>query len=131
LDLAGVKVTEDEIKIPGEKTYKNGDKCGDKDGEVQIFVNEKLRAGDPNKIKITDNGHLVVAFAPKDTKIPDLPAIKNLTNANANEPGASNNPSNPLDLSTATAPPSSTTTTPAGPTTTAAPSTGTTATTTK
>jgi hypothetical protein len=121
LDLAGVKVTESEINIPGQKVYKNGDKCGDKPGEVQVFVNEKLRAGDPNKIKITDGGHLVIAFAPKDAKIPvaDLPSIKNLSDVNANEPNNSSNPStNPLDLSTATTSPPDTTATTAPPATT-------------
>jgi hypothetical protein len=118
LDLADVTVTETEIKdIPGEKTYKNGDKCGDKEGEVQVYVNEKLRAGDPNKIKITNDGHLVMAFVPKDTKIPDLPSIKNLSSPNANEPTSGSQSSNPLDLSTATAPPTTTTTAVPGPTT--------------
>src|SRR5205085_1852493 len=66
LKLAGVTATESDIKgIPGEKAYKTGDKCGDKTGEVQVYVNEKLRAGDPDKIQITNNGHLVIAFVPK------------------------------------------------------------------
>src|SRR5207248_1696254 len=124
-----------EIKgIPGQKTYKNGDKCGDKTGEDKVYVNEKLRAGDPDKIKVTDSGHLVVAFVPKSVEPPvsELPSIKNLSNTNAAEPGKTGQTTgtNPVDLATLTTPPTTATTAAPGATTTTAPTGTTTATTT-
>src|SRR4051812_29165296 len=47
LKLAGVTATEKQIHIPGDKTFKNGAKCGDKEGEVKVFVDGKLRDGNP------------------------------------------------------------------------------------
>ena len=89
LKLAGVTISETEIsKVPGEKTYKNGDKCGDKVGEVKVFVDGKLFTGDPTKIKLKDQGKIVMAFVPKDTDtVPDPPSVAGLSNPNANEPG--------------------------------------------
>jgi hypothetical protein len=90
LKLAGVTVTEDEIKIPGQKTFKNGAKCGDKDGEVQIYVDGKRREGDPTKILLKDQEHIVFAFVPKGTTtVPEPPSVPNLATATqAQEPGA-------------------------------------------
>ena len=121
--LAGVTLTEDELKLPGQRLYKNGDKCGDKKGEVKVFVDGKLRAGDPHDIKLTDNTKMVFAFVPEDVdELPEPPSVKNLENPNANEGGGVN----PNDITTATAPPS---TVAGGGTATTAPGTATTATT--
>jgi hypothetical protein len=84
LTLAGVTVTRTEIKVPGQKTFKNGDKCGDKEGEVQIFVDGKKRDDDPTKIRLKDQQKIVFAFVPKDTdKVPEPPSVPNLATASS------------------------------------------------
>jgi hypothetical protein len=125
--LAGVTLTEDEIKIPGQNAHKNGDKCGDKKGVVKVFVDGKLRAGDPHDIKLTDQAKMVFAFVPEDTdSVPEPPSVKNLENPNAGEGGGVN----PEDITTATTAPGSATTAP-GTATTASTAPATTATTAK
>jgi len=126
LKLAGVSVSETEIaKVPGEKTYKNGDKCGDKTGEVKVFVDGKLYSGDPNKIRLTDQGKVVIAFVDKDTDtVPDPPSISALTNPNANEPGATTTPTTAVgETTTTTAPGTTGSSLPITPATTATPTT--------
>src|SRR3954469_17982227 len=90
LKLAGVTVSETEIKIPGQKTFKNGDKCGDKAGEVQVYVDGKKREGDPTKILLKDQQHIVFAYVPKaTTTVPEPPSVPNLATAGqAQEPSA-------------------------------------------
>ena len=89
LTLAGVTVTDKRInssELGIDK--KNGDKCGDKEGEVKVFVDGKLRDGDPNKIKLKDQEKIVFAFVPKDTdSVPEPPSVANLSDPNAGESG--------------------------------------------
>ncbi len=86
----GLSVTEDSVKV-GDKTYKNGEKCGDKEGRLQVLLNGKERPGDPKEIRLQDRDKLVIAFAPRDAKIPEEPpSTPNLDNLNDVEgsPGA-------------------------------------------
>jgi hypothetical protein len=85
--LAGVTLSATEIHLPGDKVYKNGDKCGDKPGLVQAQVDGKLVDGDPKNIRIKDGSNITIAFVPKGTKIPETPTVAALSNPNANEPG--------------------------------------------
>jgi hypothetical protein len=89
-ETVGLSVSEDEVKV-GDKTYKNGVKCGDKEGRLQVLLNGKERPGDPKDIRLQDRDKLVIAFAPADAKIPeDPPSAANLDNLNDVEgsPGA-------------------------------------------
>src|SRR5438874_1552697 len=78
--LAGVTISETEIHLPGDKVYKNGDKCetkdGSKAGEVQAKVNGKPVAGDPKKIKIKNGQNVTIAFVPKGAEIPETPSVE-------------------------------------------------------
>lgn len=134
LKLAGVTVTDTEIKsseLGIDK--KNGDKCGDKEGEVKVFVDGKLREGNPQKIRLKDGMKIVFAFVPKGTdSVPEPPSVANLANPNAAE-GAQQMPTNsttgssvPAGTTATTAAPAATTQTtaatpPASTATTAAP----------
>jgi hypothetical protein len=121
VQLAGIKLNETTIGYPGEKTYKNGDKCptkdGDKPGEVQARVNGKPVTGDPRNIKLKDGQNVTIAFVPKGADIPETPSVANLKDPNANEgqpaatPGAPGAPGAPGD----TTPPAPGDTTPPAP----------------
>ena len=138
LKLAGVTVSDTEIKIPEQNvTKKNGDKCGDKEGEVKVFVDGKLREGDPTKILLKDGEKIVFAFVPKDTdSVPEPPSVPNLANPNASEgaqsmPGATPATTAIPGATATTAAPGATATTAApGATATTAPPTSSPATTT-
>jgi len=69
----GWSLSEKTIKLPGGKRYDNGDKCGDKEGKVQVLLNGAERDGDPKDIRLRDRDHLVVAFAPEGADIPKEP----------------------------------------------------------
>lgn len=71
-ELMGMKLDADRIDYNG-KTFKNGDDCGGKEGVVRLFANGKEVKGDPSKYKYEDGAAIVIAFAPKDKKIPALP----------------------------------------------------------
>jgi hypothetical protein len=89
-ETVGLSVSEDSVKV-GDKTYKNGDKCGEEDGRLKVLLNGNERPGDPKDIRLQDRDKLVIAFAPRDAKIPeDPPSTPNLDNLNDVEgsPGA-------------------------------------------
>ena len=71
-DTVGLSVSADQVKVD-DKTYNDGDKCGDKDGRLKVLLNGKERPGDPKDIRLQDRDKLVIAFAPDDAKIPDEP----------------------------------------------------------
>ena len=130
LKLAGVTTTDKEIKLPGDKTYKNGDKCGDKTGEVEAWVGGKQVPGDPRNIRIKDGSNITIAFVPKDTKVPETPSVKNIPTANnAEEPSATTTtvPGTPPGSTATTAPAAGSPSTTAPPTSAAPASTPTTA----
>src|SRR3954453_1627024 len=120
--LAGVTANRTEIKIPGQKTFKNGDKCGDKEGEVQVYVDGKKVDDDPGKIRLKDQQHIVFAFVPKGTdKVPDPPSVANLASASEAQepaptqpaPGSSTVPGDTTATTAAGTPASTDTTAPA------------------
>jgi hypothetical protein len=71
-DTMGITVDRDRLEV-GDKKFSNGDKCGDKAGEVRVLVDGKPYDGDPGKIKFGDRQSLVFAFAPKDAEVPPQP----------------------------------------------------------
>jgi hypothetical protein len=73
-DTVGMKVNATSFKVPGEeKTYRDGQKCNGKTGEVQLFVNSQKRSGNPATYRPRDRDMIVLAFAPKDANIPKTP----------------------------------------------------------
>jgi hypothetical protein len=60
----GLKLSATSLTI-GPKTWRNGQKCGDKTADIQAKVNGKTVSGDPGKTKIPRNGWITVAFLPK------------------------------------------------------------------
>jgi hypothetical protein len=73
-DTVGMKLNATSFKIPGEdKTWRDGQDCDGKNGEVQLFVNGKRRSGNPATYKMNDRDLLVLAFAPRSAKVPTIP----------------------------------------------------------
>jgi hypothetical protein len=120
----GFKISATSITYPGDKTYKNGDKCGSKSARLEVREwtsredsNSSAVKGDPKKVKV-ENFHLITfAFVPEGTTIPKPPSAANLADPNANEGGQQSDTTMP-DANASTVPPAPSSTTPAAPTTT-------------
>jgi hypothetical protein len=84
-ETANVKVTTDELEIPGQ-TKKNGQECDGKPAKVQVKVWQSrdpsdegtIFVGDPNDIRLGNNQLITVAFVPEGTDIPRPPSEANL-----------------------------------------------------
>ncbi len=84
-ETANVKVSSDEIEIPGQ-IKKNGQECDGKPAKVQVKVWQSrdpadegtIFVGDPNDIRLGDNQLITVAFVPEGTDIPRPPSEANL-----------------------------------------------------
>lgn len=84
----GITVDKTRIKV-GQTEFENGDKCGDKPGEVRVLVNGKPFDGDPGDVHFEDRQAIVIAFAPKDATIPEQPpSFAGLNNLSDVVPGA-------------------------------------------
>lgn len=109
-ETMGVDVTQESVKYPG-RTVRNGDKCGDKEGEVTVWVNGERYEGDPGRIHFEDRQQIVWAFAPKGTEIPKTPSsaptLDNLSDV-PGSPGATSSTSQVPNAGTATSAPSPT-----------------------
>lgn len=124
----GLNVSEDSVQAPGGTKYENGDKCGDKKGQLKVFLNGDERRGDPKDIRLRDRDKLVIAFVAEGTKVPeDPPSTPNLDNLNDVGPTATTIVSPPISVTPGSTPgdstaPSSTTagSTPAAPASTPA-----------
>jgi hypothetical protein len=118
----GMTITDTELKVPGGKTYREGhDKCGGKPGQVQVKVNSKTITENVALIRLHDNDHITIAFAPAGAELPEPPSVPNLSNL-SDVPSSSTVP--PATDATGTANTTDTTgpsTTDASPTTTAKP----------
>jgi len=80
-ETMNMKLSATRFSVPGGKTWDDGDECGDKSGEVQLFVNGQRRSGDPSSYKMNDRDMIVLAFAPRDAEIPKTPpSAPNLDN---------------------------------------------------
>ena len=102
----GFKLESGRMEYPGVKPVKNGQKCGDKKAELQMWVwdNEKdekgrIVPGDPNRVRIRDNMLLVMAFVSPGTDVPKPPSVGNLKNPNANEGGGQGGATPPASTS--------------------------------
>ena len=81
-DTVDVKVSSTELRLPGQDTKKNGQKCGDDDANVQVKIwpnrnpdtEGTLFKGDPGDVRLEDNQLITVAFVPDGTEIPKPPS---------------------------------------------------------
>jgi hypothetical protein len=55
------------------KTWKNGDMCGDKPGKVVVKRNGATVTGDPTKVRVPKNGSITIAFVPDGEAVPAPP----------------------------------------------------------
>lgn len=119
----GFRIDEDRISFPGDKTYRNGDKCDGKRAEVRVVVWEDQNddtpetiSGDPDDIRILDQQLITFAFVPEGTTVPKPPSVANLADPNA---GEANQPGQPAPTTPPTTAATSETTTAPTPTTAA------------
>ena len=123
-DAMGMKINATSFSVPGDKTYRDGRNCGDKDGEVQFYVNGQRRTGNPASYKFKDRDLIVLAFAPADHKVPttppSAPGLDNLSDVGPQEQQGTP-PSTAPGGATSTTKPGTPTTAPGGATTTTAP----------
>lgn len=80
VDQTGLKLSSTELGVAGQKTYKNGDKCDGKKGEVKAVVWEneadktgQFVGGDPSDILLKQGKIITLAFVPEGTKVGDIP----------------------------------------------------------
>lgn len=75
-ETVGLKVSDKRVQVPGGKNYSNGDSCGERKGNIKVYLNGKERTGDPKKIRLRDRDLLVIAFAPDGADVPKEPPSK-------------------------------------------------------
>jgi hypothetical protein len=85
-----VKLTSTSVTVLN-KTWTNGDKCGDKPGHVVVRSNNKTVTGNPNSLRVPKDGWITVAFVPEGETPPAPPNWQNKVkkaNGGAGEHGA-------------------------------------------
>ncbi len=130
--IEGLKVSSDEIDLPGQDAKRNGMECDGRPAEVRTKIwpsrspteEGEIYNGDPSDIRLRDNQLITIAFLPADAEIrkpPSEPALDNLSDVGPQ----TTLPPAESTTTTAAADPSATTSTPptstAETTTTAAP----------
>jgi hypothetical protein len=92
----GLRVTDSEIRLPGGKTYKNGDKCGDKPGRVAVYRWDSVNDETPtiittgvDKIRIGNEKVVAFSFNPAGATLQKPASVKGLSDPNAGEGGGS------------------------------------------
>jgi len=87
-DTVGADISGDRIKLPGQETKRNGDKCEDGPGRVRTKVWDRgnpddpgrIIEGDPSAIRPQDNQLITIAFVPEGVDIPKPPSEPVLDN---------------------------------------------------
>jgi len=93
----GLKLTRTSFTILN-KTWTNGDKCGDKPGKLVVKSNGKTVTGDPGKVRVPKNGWITVAFVPEGDQVgppPDWQAKVAKVNGAAAEHGTTQSTTSP------------------------------------
>jgi hypothetical protein len=114
MDAVKGKVSTTEIKVPGQKTMKNGMNCGSDDGRVEVRIWDadapatdkgRLVAGNPADVRLRDRELVTVAFVPEGTDIPRPPTAPQLDQL-SDVPDTPNAPvaTVPVDVPTTTVP---------------------------
>lgn len=100
----GITLSKTRLEV-GDKKFANGDKCGDKPGEVRVLVNGEPFDGDPSDIKFADRQGIVIGFAPKDADLPkEPPSFAGLNNL-GDVPGGTSPSGVPNDATSSTSTP--------------------------
>lgn len=89
-DQTNLQISNGSFTIPGGKTYKNGDKCGDKEGQVALYVwppqaNDKTEprvvTENIGDVRFTEDGQIMVlSFNPKGVTPKLPPSVETLKN---------------------------------------------------
>ena len=79
-DAVGLRISKDRLTVPGDRTYIEGERCGNKRATVQIFLNGDEWLGDPKDIRLRDRDAIILAFAPEGTEITPPPSLSELDN---------------------------------------------------
>ena len=80
-DAAEFTLKKGEIKLPGGKTFKDGDKCDGKPGILQVQRDGKIVDADPRDVRfLKDRTLITIAFMPNGAEIPDPPSAAELDN---------------------------------------------------
>jgi hypothetical protein len=125
MEAVNGSVSSSEIKLPGQKTMKNGMKCGKKPGRVETRIwtpgstTGSLVTGNPANLRFTDHELITIGFVPAGTKLPPPPSAAQLNRLSDVAPPSTVPPT----TTASTAPTTTPTTTPAGGVTTAPPAT--------
>lgn len=79
-EAAGLTLSPGVLKVPGSsKTYRDGDKCGDKPSILRVSRDGKVVPGNPRRVRfLRDRHQITIFFGPFDEAIPDAPTIQNL-----------------------------------------------------
>jgi hypothetical protein len=124
-DFAGWDISDDSVDMAGLQ-HEDGDKCGDKPGELRWSVNGEEQSGDPGDYKVEDQDQILIAYVPEGTdlsKLPPIPSLDNLENPTEGEHGNTNTiPPNDSTAPTSPTTGGSSTTAPSGDSSTTAPS---------
>jgi hypothetical protein len=83
-------VSSSEVRLPGQPAKKDGDKCGDKPGQVQVRTwpsrnpdaKPVVFSGDPSDVHPKDGELITIAFVPKGAEIPRPPSADQLDKLN-------------------------------------------------
>lgn len=129
-DEIDLEISATSLKLPGQEKRENGDKCGDKEGRVQVVAWDSnadetptVASGDPRKLKFEEGKLVTIAFAPRGAEIPKPPSAPTVT-APSDVTGQTSLPLPPTTASAdATTPTESTAPTETAPATTAPPPT--------
>lgn len=92
-DAAKFTLTDTEIKLPGGKSFKEGEtKCGGKDAIVQVKAGDKVITEGIANIKFADRQLMTIAFAPKGAELPQPPSKPGLDKLNDVAPSGGQQP---------------------------------------
>jgi hypothetical protein len=105
----GLKVTSDEIRLPGQDAKRNGMECDGQRAVVRTKIwgsrsptdQGETYNGDPSDIRLVDNQLITIAFLPPDAEIPKPPSESSLDNLTDVDPPPTTAPTEPT---TTTAP---------------------------
>jgi hypothetical protein len=114
---AGMKLTRTSFTVIN-KTWKNGDMCGDKPGKVVVKRNGSTVTGDPNSVRVPKNGWITIAFVPEGEQVGPPPNWQGKVDK-ANGGTSAHNAPTTLPGATASTAPASTAPSPSSPPTSA------------
>jgi hypothetical protein len=118
---SGFRLTDTELRLPGGKTYKNGDKCDNgKVGRVAVYIwntvddkTPEIHTSDLAGIRIGNERVVAFSFNPEGAELEQPASVKGLTDPNAGEGGSTGTSVAPQPLPSSSVPATGETTVPA------------------